>query len=226
MSKKYKTTTSLVIVESPAKCKKIEQYLGPGYKCVASYGHLRALPSLKHIDIDNNFAATYDIIDESMKKKQVELLRKEIKEASEVILATDNDREGEAISWHICDLYKLDITKTKRIIFNEITETAIQKAIQMPIRVNMNMVNAQQTRQILDLLIGFKISPMLWKFISRKSEKSLSAGRCQTPALKLIYENQQDIMPMPVEDVLNLKYLPSYLFEAGSDSDEEENDSN
>ena len=193
MSKKYKTTTSLVIVESPAKCKKIEQYLGPGYKCIASYGHIRELKSLTSIDIDNGFNLTYTIIDDAIKKKQVDIIKKEIKNAYEVILATDNDREGESISWHICDLYNLDINKTKRILFNEITEHAIKKAIQTPVIINMNMVNAQKTRQILDLLIGFKISPMLWKFISRKSEKSLSAGRCQTTALKIIYENQQNI---------------------------------
>lgn len=193
MSKKYKTTTSLVIVESPAKCKKIEQYLGPGYKCIASYGHIRELKSLTSIDIDNGFNLTYTIIDDAIKKKQVDIIKKEIKTAYEVILATDNDREGESISWHICDLYNLDINKTKRILFNEITEHAIKKAIQTPVIINMNMVNAQKTRQILDLLIGFKISPMLWKFISRKSEKSLSAGRCQTTALKIIYENQQNI---------------------------------
>lgn len=193
MSKKYSTTTTLVIVESPAKCKKIEQYLGPGYKVMASYGHLRELSSLDHIDIKNNFCPTFTIIDNELKRSQIEKLKKEISSAGEVILASDDDREGEAISWHICDMFKLNIEKTKRIIFNEITESALQHAIKNPRTINMNIVHAQQTRQILDLLVGFKVTPMLWKFITKKSEHSLSAGRCQTPALKIIYDNQTEI---------------------------------
>ena len=189
MPKKYSTTTTLVIVESPAKCKKIEEYLGPGYKCLASYGHLRELSCLKNINIENNFTPTYTIIDNSIKKKQIEVLRKAIKDSSEVILATDDDREGEAIAWHLCELFKLDIKKTKRIIFHEITEKAIQNSIQNPMLVNMNVVNAQKARQILDVLVGFKISPILWNCISKNKENSLSAGRCQTPALRIIYDN-------------------------------------
>jgi DNA topoisomerase-1 len=194
MSKKYsKLSTTLVIVESPSKCKKIEEYLGPGYKCVASYGHLRELSSLKNIDFDNNFEPTYTIIDNEIKKKQIEILRKEIKKADEVILATDNDFEGEKISFCIAQIFNLDINKTKRITFNEITEPAIQQAIKNPRTIDMNIVYAQQARQILDLLVGFQVSPMLWKYISKKSENSLSAGRCQTPALKLVYDNQKEI---------------------------------
>jgi len=193
MTKKYFTTTSLVIVESPAKCKKIEQYLGPGYKVMASYGHLRELSSLNNINIENNFQPTFTIIDNEIKKKQIEKIKKEISNASEVILASDDDREGEAISWHICELFQLDVNKTKRIIFNEITESALQNAIKNPQKLNMNLVYAQQTRQILDLLVGFKVTPMLWNFISKKSKNSLSAGRCQTPALKIIYDNQEEI---------------------------------
>ena len=195
MTKKYSTTTTLVIVESPAKCKKIEQYLGPGYKCLASFGHLRELPSLKNIDIENNFNPTYTVIDNAIKKKQIELLRKEIKAAGEVLLATDDDREGEAIAWHLCQLYKLDVNKTKRIIFHEITESALQSAVQHPKTLNMDTVHAQQARQILDILVGFKVSPMLWKFISspKGKENALSAGRCQTPALRLIYDNEEEI---------------------------------
>jgi len=193
MSKKIKTTTTLVIVESPAKCKKIEEYLGPGYKCIATYGHLRTLASLKDIDVENNFNPTYTIIDEPIKKKQVEILRREIKNAHDVILATDDDREGEAIAWHLCVIFKLNINKTKRIIFNEITETALQYAIQNPRTIDMNLVNGQQARQILDVLVGFKVSPVLWKLLKNGKENALSAGRCQTPALKLIYENQKEI---------------------------------
>jgi DNA topoisomerase-1 len=206
MPKKYSTTTTLVIVESPAKCKKIEEYLGPGYKCLASFGHLRELPSLKNIDIENNFNPTYTVIDNALKKKQIELLRKEIKSASEVILATDDDREGEAIAWHLCQLYKLDVNKTKRIIFHEITESAIQNAIKNQKTVNMDIVNAQQARQVLDILVGFKVSPMLWKFISspKGKEYSLSAGRCQTPALRIIYDNEKEIKDAEEKKVYNV----------------------
>jgi DNA topoisomerase-1 len=194
MSKKYgKTTTSLVIVESPAKCKKIEEYLGPGYKCVASFGHLQELPSLKHVDIANNFTPSYTISENSLKKKQIELIRKEIKKADEVILASDSDREGEKIGHTIIELFKLPLT-TKRIVFNEITEQAIQTAIKNPTTIDMDMVHAQQSRQILDLLVGFKVTPILWKCISTPSkDNALSAGRCQTPALRLIYDNEKDI---------------------------------
>ena len=194
MSKKYlKLSTTLVIVESPSKCKKIEEYLGPGYKCIASYGHLRELSSLKNIDFENNFEPTYTIIDNDIKKKQIEILRKEIKKAGEVILATDNDFEGEKISFCLAQIFNLDINKTKRITFNEITESAIQQAIKNPRTIDMNIVYAQQARQILDLLVGFQVSPMLWKYISKKTENSLSAGRCQTPALRLVYDNQKEI---------------------------------
>jgi DNA topoisomerase-1 len=204
MSKKYSTTTTLVIVESPAKCKKIEEYLGPGYKCVASYGHLRELPSLKNIDIENNFTPTYTIIDNAIKKKQIEFLRKEIKNAHEVILASDDDREGEKISYCVAQIFNLDINNTKRITFNEITEQAIQHAIKNPRTIDMDLVHAQQARQILDILVGFKVSPMLWKFINKSKDNSLSAGRCQTPALRLIYDNDQDIKQTEERKVYNV----------------------
>ena len=198
MTKSYSTTTTLVIVESPSKCKKIEEYLGPGYKCVASCGHIRELSSLNNIDVNNNFTPLYTIPD--MKKKQVDTLRREINKTDDVVLATDDDREGEAIAWHICALFNLDIHKTKRIIFHEITENALRCAIQKPGRINMNIVYAQQTRQILDIIVGFKISPVLWKHIANQS---LSAGRCQTPALKLVYENQLEIDKSSGKQVYN-----------------------
>lgn len=201
MSKKYSTTTTLVIVESPAKCKKIEEYLGPGYKCVASFGHVRELSSLKNIDTKNNFALTYTNIES--KQKHISALRKEIKNANEIILATDNDREGEGIAWHLIDLFALNIEKTKRIVFHEITEASIQKAIRNPTKLDINLVLAQQTRQIIDLLVGFKVTPILWKFITKHSANSLSAGRCQTPALKIIYENQKDILSIEERKVYN-----------------------
>ena len=192
--KKIKTTTTLIIVESPAKCKKIEEYLGPGYTCVATYGHLRTIINLKNIDTENNFKPTYTIIDEPIKKRQIEFLRKEIRKADDIMLASDMDREGEMISFSLIELFDLPLT-TKRITFNEITETSIREAIKNPRTVDMNLVQAQKTRQILDILVGFKVSPVLWKLIScpKGKENALSAGRCQTPALKLVYENQQEI---------------------------------
>lgn len=183
--------TKLVIVESNAKCKKIETYLGKGYKVVASFGHIRGITDgLKSIDVKNNFTPKYNLL--PTKKKYINNLRKAIKSSSEVILATDDDREGEAIAWHICKTFDLPIT-TKRIKFREITKPAIKKAIENPGIINMNTFRAQQSRQILDLLVGFKLSPILWKHISRNSKSGLSAGRCQTPALRLIYDREMEI---------------------------------
>ncbi len=180
---------TLVIVESPSKCKTIEKYLGDGYKCVATFGHLRTIASLKDIDIQNGFTPTYSVISDVYKPKQVEALRGHIANASSVVLACDADREGEAIAYSVCQLFGLCPLTTDRIIFHEITETAIQYAINNPTRINMNIVYAQQARQILDLLVGFTVTPYLWKAISRTYEFGMSAGRCQTPALRLIYEN-------------------------------------
>ena len=202
-SKKVQLTTTLVIVESPAKCKKIEEYLGPGYKVIASYGHLRELGSLKNVDIENHFTPNYQIINDERKRKHIEFMRKDIHSADDVILATDDDREGEAIAWHICALFDLPVDKTKRIVFHEITERAIQAAILSPRNIDLNLVYSQQARQILDLLVGFTISPLLWKYISKNAENSLSAGRCQTPALKLVYENQLEINNSPGKKVYN-----------------------
>ena len=186
----------LIIVESPAKCKKIESYLGDGYKCIASYGHIRTLASLKDIDIENNYRAKYSM---NEKNSQYPKLKKCISECNDILLATDDDREGEAIAWHICNIFSLPVETTKRIIFHEITKTAICKAVENPTILNMNLVNAQQARQILDIIVGFKISPALWKNISWNSKSGLSAGRCQTPALRLIYENQKEIDATPGE---------------------------
>jgi DNA topoisomerase-1 len=206
MNKKVTKNTSinvLVIVESPAKCKKIEGYLGPGYKVMASFGHLRTLDGLDSIDIDNGFKPTFSIIQEQIKLKQIEKLRSEIANADEVILATDSDREGEAIAWHICDMFSLPIDKTKRIVFNEVTEQALQVAIRNPKICNMDLIYAQQSRQILDLLVGFTITPYLWQCVSKNSKNSLSAGRCQTPALKLVYDNHLEIQEAPGSLIYN-----------------------
>jgi DNA topoisomerase-1 len=204
MPKSYsKLSNTLVIVESPAKCKKIEEYLGPGYKCVASFGHLRELGSLKNIDISSNFKPTYTNLQDPIKAKRILQLKNEISAANDVILATDDDREGEAIAWHIADMFNLNIETTKRIVFHEITESAIQAALKTPRNINMDVVNAQQARQILDLLVGFKISPILWEYIVKNADNSLSAGRCQTPALRLIYENQKEIEANPGTKIYN-----------------------
>ena len=178
----------LIIVESPAKCKKIESFLGKDYTCLASYGHITCLPNLKCINFEN-YKLDFEIAKE--KVKYITKLKSALKKSDEVILATDDDREGEAIAYHLCKVLELPLN-TKRIIFNEITENAIKKAIDNPKTINMDIVHAQNTRQILDLLIGFKFSPILWQQISRNNQNSLSAGRCQTPALKIIYENQKE----------------------------------
>ena len=196
----------LVIVESPAKCKKIESYLGKGYKCIASFGHITGIINgLKDIDIANGFKPNFSTL--SSKGKYISALRKQINKADEIILATDDDREGEAIAWHICKTFKLPLTTTKRIIFNEITKPALLNAIQNPTIVNIDKVNAQQARQVLDLIVGYTISPILWKYISRK--KQLSSGRCQTPALRIIYDNDNEIKDNPGKMVYetNLYYM-------------------
>jgi len=173
----------LVIVESPSKCKKIEQYLGNQYKVIASYGHFTKLDDLQQINFDD-FTIKYKIDNQ----KVVKQMRDNIKQARDVIIATDDDREGEAIGWTICQFCHLDINKTKKITFQEITKSALMSALDNIQYVNMDRVKSQQARQILDIYLGYKISPMLWKYVQHK----LSAGRCQTPALKLIYDNQQD----------------------------------
>jgi len=176
----------LVIVESPSKCKKIESYLGHGYKCIASFGHIYHLNGLSSINM-KTFESKYEL--DIKKKKQTDLLKREIKNASTVILATDDDNAGHFIAWSICKEYGLPISTTKRILFHEITEKAILEAMQHHTTINMNNVLAEQTRQILDLLIGYNITPLLWKNISANQENSLSAGRCQSPALKLVWQN-------------------------------------
>ena len=179
--------TTLLIVESPAKCKKIEEYLGDKYKCIASFGHLQELKDLKQINLSTDFEPKYKPI--ASKKKNIQILQSFVKRAKEVILATDDDREGEAIAWHICQLCNLPVETTKRIVFHEITKSALERSLENVRIIDMKVVKAQQARQILDLIVGFKISPMLWQYVQQK----LSAGRCQTPALKIIYENHEKI---------------------------------
>ena len=184
------TGRALVIVESPAKCQKIESYLGKDkYTCLASFGHIREIADgLKSIDVDREFAIKFAIM--SSKHAQVAKLRAAIADASEVILATDDDREGEAIAWHLCQVFHLPVATTKRIIFHEITEPALKAAVAAPRVINMSLVLAQQARQVLDLIVGYKISPVLWTYVAHTN---LSAGRCQTPALRVVYENYKEI---------------------------------
>ena len=186
---------NLVIVESPAKGKTIEKYLGPDYKVVASMGHIRDLPSKSlGIDIDNNFEPTYEITQE--KTKTVNGLKKLAKESNEVWIATDEDREWEAIGWHLCSALKLDPKSTKRIVFHEITKKAINNAIKTPRVIDLDLVDAQQARRLLDRLVWFKVSPVLWK----KIRKWLSAWRVQSVAVKLIVEKENEIKNFkPVE---------------------------
>ncbi len=179
---------NLVIVESPAKAKTIEGFLGKDFYVKSSYGHVRDLVKKNNgVDIDNNFEPEYVVPAE--KKKVISELKKAAKEAETVWLASDEDREGEAISWHLKEVLKLKDDKTKRIIFHEITKPAILKAIENPRSINQNLVNAQQARRILDRLVGFKLSPVLW----RKVKPSLSAGRVQSVAVRLIVEREREI---------------------------------
>ena len=214
-------TYTLVIVESPAKCKKIEQYLGPGYKCVASFGHIRELNGLKSIDISNNFSQKYNLI--KSKVQQISKMKKLIQGSSDVLLATDDDREGESIAWHICETFKLNVLTTKRILFNEITKTALTNSVRNPTKVNMDVVYAQQARQVLDVLVGYKITPILWKFIKQEGPTPLSAGRCQTPALKLVFDNQQEITNSITKTIYNTTgYFTKLILNFSLDKDYEE----
>ena len=185
----------LVIVESPAKCEKIEKFLGAGYKVIGSYGHITHLSNLDQIDVKANYKPSFAIIES--KKAQIEKMRKAIKGAKEVILATDDDREGEAIAWHIAQVFGLALETTKRIVFHEITERAIKHALTNPRTLNLELVYAQQARQILDLIVGFTITPLLWKYFVSNTKNALSAGRCQTPALRLVYDNYKEIQEAP-----------------------------
>ena len=180
-------TDTLLIVESPAKCSTISKYLGPGYRCIATIGHLRYLDGLDSIDTKNNYKLNFTIMES--KKSQIKKIQSEIKMSAKILLATDDDREGESIAWHVCELFHLPLDKTERIVFHEITKDALEYAVKHPRKLNMNIVYSAHARQILDLLIGYKISPLLWKH-SSSSDKTLSAGRCQTPALRIVYENE------------------------------------
>ena len=185
----------LVIVESPTKAKTISRFLGKGYIIASSYGHVRDLPKSKlGVDVDNNFEPQYVLPVKA--KKNVAELKKQAAKADIIYLATDEDREGEAIAWHLAELLKPDPKKTKRIAFHEITETAIREALEHPRELDYNLINAQQARRILDRLVGYELSPFLWK----KVVKGLSAGRVQSAALRLVVEREREISSFNSEE--------------------------
>jgi DNA topoisomerase-1 len=200
--------THLVIVESPSKCEKIESYLGSQYCCISSKGHIRTIDGLKSIDTKNAFEPTFTLIDE--KRGHVDWMRNVIDRFSKnnIILASDDDREGEAIAWHICQVFGLSVETTQRIIFHEVTKPALLEAVNNPTKINMDLVRAQHARQVLDILVGYKISPYLWKYIYNSKSNSLSAGRCQTPALRLVYDNEKE----KVDNKLEVKYKTAGVF--------------
>ncbi len=207
--KNHYMAKNLVIVESPAKAKTIEKFLGKDFKVESSFGHIADLPSKElGVDVDNDFEPKY-IVDKE-KKALVKKLRDLANKAETIWLASDEDREGEAISWHLAEELKLDKKKTKRIVFNSVTKSAIQKAIENPREINYNLVNAQQARRVLDRLVGYQLSPVLWK----KIKPGLSAGRVQSVAVRLIVERERDIEAFKPEASFKI----SAQFKTGSGS--------
>ena len=197
VTKKKSSTTkkNLVIVESPAKAKTIEKYLGRNYKVMASVGHIRDLKkSTMSIDFDNNYEPEY--INIRGKGPLINDLKKEAKKAKQVFLASDPDREGEAISWHLAHILNLDAKEKNRVVFNEITKDAVKNAFKEPRQIDMDLVDAQQARRVLDRIVGYSISPILWK----KVKKGLSAGRVQSVALKLIIDRENEINDFKPEE--------------------------
>ena len=185
---------NLIIVESPTKAKTLARFLGEGFQIEASMGHIRDLPEKKlGVDVEHDFTPEYVV---SEKKKDIVGKLQKIK-ADKIILATDPDREGEAIAFHLATLLKI---KPQRITFHEITETAIKKALENPGTINMQLVNAQQARRILDRLVGYKLSPLLW----RKIRKGLSAGRVQSVAVRLIVEKEREILAFKPQEYWEL----------------------
>ena len=204
---------NLVIVESPAKAKTIEKFLGKDFKVMSSYGHIRDLKK-KELSIDDDtLEPEYEIPDE--KKKLVSDLKAQAKKAEKVWLASDEDREGEAISWHLCEVLGLDEQKTSRIVFHEITKPAILEAIEHPRHLDMNLVNAQQARRVLDRLVGFKLSPVLW----RKVKPALSAGRVQSVAVRLIVEREREVQAFKSETFYNINGTFAIMNPDGSASE-------
>jgi DNA topoisomerase-1 len=188
--KKSSAALKLLIVESPSKCAKIESYLGTEYQCIASCGHFREIADGLG-GINHRFEPTFTLMKD--KKDIVAQMLKVAKSfhRNNIILATDDDREGEAIAWHICQVLSLPVETTPRIVFHEITQSALEHAVQHPRPIQMSVVKAQHARQVLDLMVGYRISPFLWRVFFHSKSKPLSAGRCQTPTLRLVYDNSQ-----------------------------------
>jgi len=206
--KKHGMAKNLVIVESPAKAKTIEKFLGKDFQVESSYGHIADLPSKEiGVDVANGFKPRYEV--SSDKKALVKKLKDLSKSAETVWLASDEDREGEAIAWHLAEELKLDKAKTKRIVFHEITKTAIQKAIENPRGINYDLVNAQQARRVLDRLVGYELSPVLWK----KVKSGLSAGRVQSVSVRLIVEREREIQNFNSEGTYSV--TAEFVNEAG-----------
>ncbi len=192
--------SNLIIVESPSKAKTLKNYLGSGYVIVASKGHIRDLPAAKlSVDVKHDFAPKYAIV--KGKEKLVKELKIAVAESDEVYLATDPDREGEAISWHLAEILGLDLNKTNRVTFNEITKTGVQQGMANPRKVDLNLVNAQQARRILDRLVGYKLSP----FVSQKIRRGLSAGRVQSVAMRMIVDRENEIRAFIPEEYWSLE---------------------
>ena len=190
---------NLVIVESPAKMKTVKKFLGANYAVEASNGHVRDFPKSQFgIDVDNDFEPKYITI--RRKGELLAKLRIEAKKADKIYLATDPDREGEAISWHLATALKLDEKKMRRITFNEITKSAVKESIKHARDIDMNLVDEQQTRRILDRMVGYRISPVLWKKIKR----GLSAGRVQSVALRIIADREEEINAFIPEEYWSL----------------------
>ncbi len=197
---------NLVIVESPAKAKTIERYLGPGYTVLASYGHIRDLPENPGkgqlgVDVDNDFAPVYEVVAD--RRKQLAAIHKAASKADLVYLATDLDREGEAIAWHVAEAAELRPERTRRVTFSEITQSAIQEAFASPRSINQNLVDAQQARRVVDRLVGYTLSPLLW----RKVRAGLSAGRVQSVAVRLVVDREREIRAFVAREYWTLKAI-------------------
>src|SRR3989338_7899856 len=201
----------LIIVESPTKSKTISQYLGKNYKVLSSFGHVRDLPKDElGVDVEHNFEPKYIIPTKA--KKNVSLLKKESLSADSTILATDEDREGEAIAWHLAEALKLK--NPKRIVFHEITKEAIIEALKNPRKIDMNLVDAQQARRVLDRIVGYKLSPFLWKKVAR----GLSAGRVQSVAVRLVVEREREIEKFKPQEYWSIVATLQKMIEAGPQS--------
>src|SRR6185369_968670 len=197
---------NLVIVESPAKAKTIERYLGRGYRVLASYGHVRDLPEKLGkdqlgVDVDNDFEPTYEVVAD--RKKQVGEIVKAARTADLIYLATDLDREGEAIAWHVAEAAHLIPSKTRRVTFSEITEPAIREAFAHPRDIDLHLVDAQQARRVVDRLVGYTLSPLLW----RKVRSGLSAGRVQSVAVRLVVDREREIRAFTAREYWTLEAL-------------------